>query len=251
MNNEAPDMATFVGVLERKYRTQMKKQLLLITLLAAFTSTSMAQARFGLKLAPNMSWTKPDSPDLDKSGNVFGYTFGLIMDLGVGVKENYAFSTGILLNNTGGKFSQPFTYTDNGTEKTDQLESRLKLRYLEVPLTMKLKTNEVGYMTYFGLIGVGTAFNLRAKSDQETIDPTTGEKTTKEDVDIGDNTNLFKASLIVGGGIEFNITGDTHLMAGISYNGGFTNTFDGVKDDDGKDVKVLQNYLELNLGVYF
>ena len=221
-------MATF-DVFERKYGTQMKKHFLLVLLLGAFSLTSIGQARFGLKLSPNLSWTKPDSPDLDNSGNKFGYTFGLIMDLGVGVKDNYAFATGVLLNNTGGKFTQPFTYTDNGTEKTDQLESTLKLRYLEVPLTMKLKTNEVGYMTYFGLIGIGTAFNLRAKADQETIDPTTGEKTTAEDVDIADNTNLFKASLIVGGGLEFNITGETYIMAGITYNGGFTNTFDGIK----------------------
>jgi len=228
----------------------MKKQLLLFTLLTVFSTATMAQVRFGLKLSPNISWIKPDSRDLESSGNYFGYTFGLMADLIVGEKENYAFSTGLFLNNTGGTYTFPFTYDDNGTTKTDQLESKLKLRYVEVPLTMKLKTNEVGYITYYGQIGIGTAFNIRAKADTETIDDS-GNRSTEEDVDIGENTNLFKASLIVGGGIEFNITGDTYLMAGITYNGGFTNTFDGVKDDDGKDVTVLTNYVELSLGVFF
>ena len=172
-------------------------------------------------------------------------------DLIVGAQENYAFSTGLFLNNTGGTYTFPFTYDDGSGAITEQLESKLKLRYIEVPLTMKLKTNEIGYITYYGQIGIGTAINIRAKADTETIDITTGEKATLEDVDIGDATNLFKASLIIGGGIEFNITGETYLMAGITYNGGFTNSFDGVKDDDGKDVKVLQNYLEFSLGVFF
>lgn len=225
----------------------MKKQLLLIILLTASSIATIAQVRFGLKLAPNMSWIKPDSPDLDKSGSSFGYSFGLITDLVVGQRENYAFSTGILLNNTGGKYTQ--NYSDSLTSESYKIESAIKLRYVEVPLTMKLKTNEIGYMTYFGLIGLGTAFNIRAKADKEEVE--NGQVVKKEEVDIGDSTNLFKASLIVGGGIEFNISGDTYLMAGITYNGGFTNTFDGVKDDDGKDVNVLQNYLELNLGVFF
>ena len=244
-------MATFVGVFERKYGTQMKKHLLLFILLAVFTTGSFAQVRFGLKLSPNLSWTKPDSRDLDASGNIFGYSFGLITDFVVGSKENYAFSTGILLNNTGGKYTQSFTVTDtsNNSSTIYKLESRLKLRYIEVPLTLKLKTNEIGYMTYYGQIGIGTAFNIRSKADVENVEG--GQIVKVEDVDLGDNTNLFKASLIVGGGIEYNITGETYLMAGITYNGGFTNTFDGVKDDDGNDVKVLQNYLELNLGVYF
>ena len=231
----------------RKPLQPLEKQLFIIILLTSFSTSTMAQVRFGLKISPNMSWTKPDSPDLDRSGSSFGYSFGLITDLVVGQKENYAFSTGILLNNTGGKYTQ--NYSDTITSQSYKVESTINLRYVEVPLTMKLKTNEIGYMTYFGLIGIGTAFNIRAKADLEQV--VNGQVVKLEDEDIGDRTNLFKASLIVGGGIEFNISGETYLMAGITYNGGFTNTFDGVKDDDGKDVNVLQNYLELNLGVFF
>lgn len=233
----------------------MKKHFLLLTLLLAFGSASMAQGvRFGLKFSPNLSWAKPDAQDTENSGSRFGYSFGLLIDVPIGSNENYAFSTGLLLNNTGGKYTAPYTYSNGDTLNpiltTEDVETTLKLRYIEVPLTIKLKTNEIGYITYFGQIGFGTAFNIRAKADVETIDAS-GELSLIEDEDYGDLTNLFKASLIVGGGMEFNISGDTRLMAGVQYNGGFTNALDGVKDAEGKDVKVSQNYVELSIGVYF
>lgn len=211
--------------------------------------------RFGLTFSPNLSWVKPDGQDNEKTGNRFGYSFGLLVDVPIGDNENYAFATGVLLNNTGGKFTTTGSYdngdTINPVVTNVDLESTYKLRYIEVPLTIKLKTNEIGYITYFGQIGFGTAFNIRSKADVETVEAITGNVTLEEDRDIGDNTNLFKASLIVGGGLEFNITGDTRLMAGIMYNGGFTNIADGVQDNEGKDVKVQQNYIQLSLGVYF
>jgi len=230
----------------------MKKQILLISLLSLFAIGTYGQGvRFGIKISPNLSWTKPDSPGFDGAGNIIGYSFGLLADLKVGEKDNYAFATGLLLTNTGGKYAYPYTYTaTDSTLRTSEVESQLKLRYIEIPLALKLKTNEIGYLTYFGQLGMSIGFNIRAKADIETIDAS-GTKSTLEDVDMGDEVNLFRSALIAGVGIEYNISGDTYIMAGFTYNGGFTNTLDGVKDEQGKDVKVLQNYVELNLGVFF
>lgn len=211
--------------------------------------------RFGLKLAPNISWQRPDVKGLTSDGSKVGYTFGLNMEFPVGANGNYRFATGLLLNNAGGKLKQDYTYTEAGSTNVlaTELEQDLLLRYIELPLTMKLMTNEIGYIRYFGQIGFGAAFNIRAKGDfdQPVIDNGAVTGFTKlEDEDIKDDIQPFKASLIIGAGMEYNFSGSTSIQIGVLYNNGFTNT---LKDAelDGKTAKSFQDYLELNLAVFF
>lgn len=223
--------------------------LFLIT--AAHAQNEGRSVRFGIKLAPNMGWVKPDTKGLKKGGSKFGYSFGLMGDFMIGGNGNYAFATGVLLNNIGGKLTTPVTV--NGDSK--DLETELHLRYIEIPLTMKLKTSEIGYMTYYGQIGVSAAFNIRAKADFETVDQTTNKVVLVEDEDVADDVSMFKAALVVGGGLEYNFSGNTSLLVGVTYNGAFTNLYDGLEyiDENGskKDVKAFANYIELTTGVFF
>lgn len=203
--------------------------------------------RFGIKVAPNLGFIKSDTKGLKNDGTRFGYTFGLMGDFAVGHNANYAFATGLFLNNVGGKTTRP-TMGQN-------LEATLKYQYIELPITMKLKTNEIGYMTYYAQLGFGAAFNISAKSDFDVYYPATKVTTRVTDENMMDHTQLFKASLILGGGAEFNFSGNTSLMVGITYNNGFTNIFkdQSFVDDSGNktDLKAKQNYLELSLGVFF
>ncbi|MBS1546468.1 MAG: PorT family protein [Bacteroidetes bacterium] len=223
----------------------MKKVSALVCLLAISATAAHAQeksVRFGIKVAPNFGWIKPDTKELKNDGSRFGYTFGLMGDFMLGSNQNYAFATGLFLNNVGGKSTFPSGDQNLGTES--------KYQYIELPLTLKLKTNEIGYMTYYGQIGFGTAFNISAKSDFDTYDPVAKKITRVTDEDIMDNTQLFKASLIVGAGLEFNFSGNTSAMIGVTYNNGFTNINKDIKVGD-KELKAKQNYLELSLGVFF
>lgn len=220
--------------------------LCLITLAASGAQAQSSSVRFGIKVAPNFGFITPVSKELKNDGMRFGYTFGLISDFMIGATENYAFSTGLFLNNTGGKTTYPFG------DKNLRTESRYQ--YIELPLTLKLKTNEIGYMTYYGQIGFGSAFNIAAKSDFDAPDGK-GEIVRVTDENIMDQTNLFKASLIVGAGLEYNFSGNTALVAGITYNNGFTNILKDqeIVDANGtqKSLKAKQNYFEISLGVFF
>lgn len=222
----------------------MKKVSAILCVLALATATAQAQdksVRFGIKVAPNFGWINPDTKELKNDGARFGYTFGLMGDFMIGANQNYAFATGLFLNNVGAKSTYPSDKQNLITES--------KYQYIELPLTLKLKTNEIGYMTYYGQIGFGTAFNIRAKSDFDTFNER-GEIVRVTDEDIMDNTQLFKASLIVGAGLEFNFSGNTSAMIGVTYNNGFTNINKDIKVGD-KELKAKQNYLELSLGVFF
>lgn len=237
----------------------MHKALPLLTAAILVASTLNAQetssdgVRFGIKLAPNMAWLRSDTKGIDGDGNVIGYTFGLLTEFPVGQNGNYRFATGVFLNNIGGKTKSSFSSTDAGVTTSSTSTSTTNLRYVEVPLTIKMMTSEIGLIRYYGQLGVSTALNVRAKSDYETSTTVGGTTTTFSDtkVDVQDDINAFKASLVVGAGLEYNLSGSTSLLAGITYNNAFTtaNTNDGVSGFD--DAKIYADYLELTLGVFF
>lgn len=198
--------------------------------------------RLGIKASPNMGFIVPEKP-FKADGTRIGYTFGLMADFMLGTNQNYAFSTGLYLNNVGGKFKQDLSAPVSGT-----VGSEVKLQYVEVPVTIKLLTNEIGYIRYFGQLGFGAAFNIAAKAT--TTVPNGSGLTPLDNEDFKDNIALFKASLVVGAGLEYNFSGSTSLLVGVNYNNGFTNILKDVDVGDKKG-KAKQHYLELNLGVFF
>lgn len=238
------------------------KALLIMAVAALATPNLHAQdegVRFGIKLAPNMSWLKSDTKGLENDGSKIGYTFGLATEFPIGADGNYRFATGLFLNAVGGKYFQAFTFTENNQQLTKDLSSDISLQYVQIPLTMKLMTKEIGYMRYYGQLGFDAAFNVRAKAnfDDVVVDPTTQTITfVKQDKeDIKDNIQPIRAGLVVGAGLEYNFSGSTTLQAGITYNNGLTNLLKKVEVVDAsgavKKAKLLQNYLELNLAIFF
>jgi hypothetical protein len=240
----------------------MRKAIALLSAAVLAAPTLNAQenegVRFGIKLAPNMAWLRSDTKNIDGDGSLLGYSFGLLTEFPIGQTGNYRFATGVFLNNIGGKLATKYSYTEvvAGQDVAVNVtsSSTTNLRFVEVPLTIKMMTNEIGLIRYYGQLGVSTAFNIRAKQDFEaTTTVGTGAPVTVSDekVDVQDQSNLFKAGLVVGAGLEYNIAGNTSLLAGITYNNAFTtsNQKDGVSGFD--NAKIYADYLELTLGVFF
>jgi hypothetical protein len=225
------------------------------TLLAATTLNAQENqgVRFGIKLAPNMAWLRSDTKGVDGDGSVIGYTFGLLTEFPIGQTGNYRFATGVFLNNIGGKTVSKYSTTVNNVTTDYENSATTSLRYVEVPLTIKMMTNEIGLIRYYGQLGVSTAFNIRAKQDFDLVATSGGTSNTTSDtkVDVMDDTNMFKAGLVVGGGVEYNVAGNTSLLFGLTYNNSFT-TVNKKSDTAGvPDAKVYADHLELTLGVFF
>jgi hypothetical protein len=240
----------------------MKKIALLISAIALSFSTTFAQTNFqlGLNLSPNFNWFKAQSESVENDGLKFGFNYGVIGDFNI--SENYAFSTGISIVNTGGTINYADRQFDgNGLEQGGISTTDLKLKYVEIPLTLKLKTNEIGYLTYFGQFGFGLGVNYDAKADVDFKYPGSTGSLTFEDVDFNKEVNLIRTSLIVGIGAEYNLTGNTSLVFGVTFNNGFTNVLS--KDIYNEDVngngegtrseefKAINNYLLVNVGILF
>jgi hypothetical protein len=60
-----------------------------------------------------------------------------------------------------------------GEDSIISTSSNYTLQYIEIPITMKLKTNEIGSLTYYVQIGVEPGWNLSAKGSFEGNTQTT------------------------------------------------------------------------------
>ncbi len=200
--------------------------------------------RFGFKVAPNLAWIAPDSEGYDNDGAVMGFSWGLLADFALA--ENYFVKTGFSMDYLNGKLEFPYL---NDTVP-GMMNRTYHLRYIEIPLTLKMRTNKFGKKAFFGEIGFGTSFNIRAKSDDE-FQPDTGTKTTSEK-DINDEIALFKESLIVGAGMEYFLDESTSLVFELSFHNGLTNilTDYNTRYPDVKQNGKL-NYFQLNIGLIF
>lgn len=231
----------------------MKKIFQIFSLL--FISSLMANAQsndpvfhFGLKATPNFSWLKSD--DVSSDGSRLGFAYGLVTEFRFA--DNYAFATGIDIAYRGGKTKSESSVTMGDTVISTISKDELKLQYLEIPLTLKLKTNEIGYLRYYLQVGVAPGINIRARGDNKSTVQTkigSGSPATlsseAENKDIKKDINNVSMSMIISGGVEYNVSGNTNLFAGIIFNNGFLDIADG------KQSKVISNYLGLNIGVLF
>ncbi|MBL7982554.1 MAG: PorT family protein [Flavobacteriales bacterium] len=236
----------------------LKRTCTLSLLVIAAISTTKAQDdsfRLGIKLAPNFAWMRSDSKDLQSDGNRLSYSFGLTGDLKLNAAGNYFFSTGILYNNIGGTFKADGTYDLNGTTTTVRSQQDLKLRYIEVPLTLKLRATSEKPLSFYGQVGFSAAFNIRARTDATTT-LTVGNNTSSaslDDENVIDDIALFKASMVVGAGLEFALPSGTTLFGGLTYNNAFTNALDGDAKNlnaTGKKSRLYADYLEITLGIF-
>lgn len=228
------------------------KRILLIFALCILALPALAQDnanddfgfRFGLKASPNLSWFGTETRGYSNSGVDLGFSYGLIMDYEFA--QNYAFSSGLQVLRVGGTLK--YDYLHEGVETEKRREHTL--RYLEIPATLKLRTAEMGYITYFGKFGLGLGFNIYARAD-DRITLSNQSSLRTNDVDISDETRFLRAALIIGAGLEYSLGGNTALLGGITYHNGFSNFVD--KDNPAVDNKpsVHVNYFELTLGIMF
>lgn len=190
--------------------------------------------RLGLHFSPNFGWLKVDDSAFENDGSVINYSYGLITEFNLGASENYAVSTGFsVFNQSGALISK---------NPTGDVEIKQKLQYLEIPSALKLQSNEIGYLTYFGKFGLSHKFNIAAEAET-TAGGIETNQTNKKGV------QFYSASLLVGIGAEYNLSGSTSFLVGLDFHNGFTNVYN--KDNSSPDVAVKPFNITLNVGVLF
>ncbi|RBQ05349.1 porin family protein [Pedobacter miscanthi] len=194
--------------------------------------------RLGLTATPTFGWIKPDQGKTN--GIALGFSYGLIGDFNFA--PNYSFSTALTITTINGKSTEvdPANITRPNTAAVPiAYDLKYKLQYLDLPLTVKLKTIKEEGRRWYGQFGLSNSFLLGAKQDA------VGGGTNLSNEKINDYTKFYRAGLIIGGGGEFDVSGNTSIVAGLTFNNGFTN----IVTDKNRTVK--NHYLALNFGVFF
>jgi len=239
-------------------KVQIKYLTLTLTTIC-FTLLSTAQEfRFGFKTSPAISWVKSNSKSLSADGAGIGFSYGLMGDFGL--SDNYAFSTEILVTDMRSKFKMNDTILTNnlapGVSNYSDVSLDYKTKYLQIPISLKMKTGAVGSsgVVYYGQFGIAPSFLISSKvkvtSSPGYVEGDFYSNNNTENDGLGfnefnDNVNFVRIPMILGAGVEYPLSGNTSLVLGIR----FDNSFIDMLDD--KKREAINNYLGLNIGVFF
>jgi hypothetical protein len=108
---------------------------------------------------------------------------------------------------------------------------------LSIPLGLKFKTNEIGYLSFFAQVGVSGYIRLKGSAWDD-----------KDDIDKETATQQFNFAFVsyhIGAGIEYSLGGPSSIQAGITYTNGMTEAY---KAGYGK---VSVGSLSLRIGLVF
>lgn len=190
-----------------------RKLLILAGLLICVITNAQTEnrIRLGFVLSPQISWLSSDANEVSSNGSLFGYNFGVVMDRFF--SSNYAISTGLTINTSGGKLTRP----NPEAQESSLINSTYRLKYVEIPMSLKLLTNEFRRSRYYGQFGLFSQYNIKASD---------GDGNSKSS-----EIKFFDMGYLIGGGMEYSVGGDTYLTIGLLYNNGFTDVTDyGISD---------------------
>ncbi len=220
------------------------KYILVISMLTTLSGLVKSQdIQFSLYADPLISWFSTDTKETDNGGVKPGFSIGLSYDRYFA--ENYAFSTGIFLINAAGKLSYSDTIDIEFKNSIQELPANeditYKIQYISIPLGLKFKTNQIGYLTFFSNIGLDPKLVIAAKADIPGLEI--------EDENITEELNIFNLGYHLALGAEYSLGGNTALVFGLSYENNF---LDITRDNEGQPVdKVRHNLVRFKLGINF
>ena len=192
--------------------------------------------QIGIKVGPTISFartgTEGTNTSIDRDGTSARVLFGAFVDMAF--KENYFFQTGLnyATKKTNIKFSDP------GLIGGNQIRESYAHEYLQLPLLLKLFTNELTLDTKF-YFNFGLIPEVRLSTSNEEVDI----------VAINEWQNFDLAGNL-GTGVERNIGPHTKVFIGLNYNVGFLNMVNE-QNSNLDEFTVKSNLLALEVGVKF
>ena len=248
--------------------TQARAAVILAAGLATATAASaqsvdFTRFRFGFQLSPSVSWMTTDDNRVDGNGTALGLKLGTVAEYAFA--ENYALISGIGFHfNTGGTLRSAYggrfftesipegdAFNDGSTQGNVNLD--YSIQYVEIPLGLKLRTREFGYLTYTAEAPV---FALHIRSNVKGSLTGGGESEEVEDITAKKEVSPLALSWGFGGGAEYSVSESTRLFGGLRFQRVFTDvTKDGDYYDDTRrasdDPRAGVNSITLRLGVLF
>jgi hypothetical protein len=219
---------------------------------------------FGLRIAPQISWSSPDSKSLENGGSSLDWNYGFHVAKKFTSRYAIAFEVNAINMTSKIKFTDSLTIFSqklaNGNSSTNDLAINYNLRYLQIPIIFKMYTDEFkNKWRVYGEFGVGLSFLLRSKADVssnilklENVDVDNPDEADKFyinknqfDKNYSTKVNFLRPSFIVGGGVLYDLFGNSKAYVGLRYDGGLVDYMDADK------WTANNSFTDLNLGIIF
>ncbi len=254
----------------------MKKNFIIAAIMLFATLTATAQYKdfyFGLKTGTDLQWAGSSTKTVHNDKVKMGYNIGFVAEYYF--VENYAIEFGLNLNLLRNRYDyeearkvnldieNPALY--NLVNPVDSIwgnvNRTMRGTYVELPIMLKMRTNEFGDWRFFG--EVGAAVGVRCKASAKDVftytpkgNPVLSLLDNKEYSDPADSddavfTNVTRqynplaVKYIIAGGAEYSINGNTRVFARIIFNGNFLNalSLSYAKGDTEKDKNKTYDYI--------
>ena len=219
------------------------RRIIYTTLLALITITVFGQKHFRLSFAatPSVNWMNTNNSMADREKSVLGYDFGLNGDLYFSDDERYGLATGLQILNTGGQiaYAANSDFSFSGATMPAHSKIKYRLRYVEIPVTIKLKTDQFNRVRYWGIFGFSTMINIGATGESDNG--------LLKKANINDEVNMFNLAMNVGLGYDYDLGGNNALSVGLIFQNGLID----VTTDNYFNDKTIINSLKFKLGLIF
>lgn len=237
----------------------MYKYLFLFLFLVSYNQSQAqlgdSKYRFGLHFTPNRSWVMPETRLLNQERAGFGFGYGLMIERKIG--DNYFFSTGLSVNQL--QFGSSldtnyYTLKSKAESGFSNIQYEYRAQYFELPLSMKMRTNQMGAIRIYGQFGINTGVLFQARAritnipgefDPEEYFFINKVEDYKNDLTTDDRVSVLRAGILIAAGIEYLLSGETHAVLGIRLDNPFTDNFRG----DAVSGRVPS--IGLQLGIFF
>jgi len=220
---------------------------LLLALAAGLSARAYSQElTFIVHADPVISWIGSNESEYTSEGAKAGF------DIGLNVlhyfAENYAISSGISFISAGGRQSatEPHTMVFNNLDPQTLPagdEMKYNLKYMNIPIGIRLQTNQVGYLTYFTDMGFDVRIMLKSTVDLPTL----------QIFDENAKTEVYgmNAGWHLGGGVEYELGIDASIIAGLSYGQDFFDITKDLEDVNQHDDRSGLRMFRIRLGLKF
>lgn len=236
---------------------------------AAFHLASAQEAKnfsFGFKVSPNFAWVKVQEGPISNNGLGLGFTYGITGDFMLLNNPNYWLSTELGISSVPSKiqFNSDLKASSNNNGTCKNVQFNYTNQYLQIPVSIKFKTDEIAGFKYYMQFGLGMSFatqkkcetisnpNIYGNSGLTSHDPNnTANSIYDFDGDKNstyafiDDINTFRASMIIGAGVEYHLSGNMNMVAGLKFDNGFSDIFADSR------VNARNNFLSLQIGLTF
>jgi hypothetical protein len=199
--------------------------------------------RYGVYIAPVISWFKTDVEDVKNQGARAGINFSISAERHL--TDNWHFSSGLAFINASARLKNinpSYFRFPNYTAVVAAGEPVVyRLQYISIPVGIKIKTSEIGYLTYFAEFGLDPKVVIRGRADIPSIDIKGGNAMTE--------VRRFNFGYHLNAGADYSIDGNISLILGLGFE---SNIIDITKDYGSQETdRTIHNLLKFIFGINF